>query len=591
METSRKKALGVAIRPGKGRRELGARVVLWGALALVLVLQGVALREQSLSGDGAHHLLAGEQALRWGQNRLNLEHPPLAKMVFAAPSLGGEPFAPPLVVEEALPWVSRVHAEPQRLHRATFLGRLGALLVFVLPFFAATAWLGRRHGGPRTGLLLVLFLGLSFCVLPQLTVLQTDTAVALAFVLTVICAERYLERPGRWRAVGLAGAAALGLVSKFSALLLGPAVVLTWLVAWRRHRGWRFVLHGLLMTAVVLVALEGVYRLANRDYDPEVGRGTIHAYCSGEGTVVSDHRLAAWEERLLALETVDPYLTQWLTGLLALWNQNAIGVYASYAFGEVSSSGRWWYFPAVLLLKIPLVLLALGLWWVVRRERRSRAGPSLLPMAAVVGVYLAVALTSNYNLGVRHLLPVLPFLFLFPARFLAERGSPASAVVVLLLAAESLALAPLWMSANNTWWLGRHDPARLALGTGNLEFRQNFRQLGRFMDEQGLERLGVLYPTLAPEVLAAWAPRAHLVTPGHPPVLEPGWYAVNVTVEQLVPALLAAPEGAVYQGEALRREAERWRPLWRAVQGGEDHGYAAGTFHIYRLATPVEPAP
>ena len=600
-----------------------------GLLVLVLVLQLVAIHGHSLTGDGAHHLLAGHQALRYGQNQLNLEHPPLAKLVFALPAaLAEEELVPPLTVQEALPWVHRVHRKDDVLRRATLSGRYMALAVFVVPFLVACFALGRRHGGVysgdvhsgdvhsgdvhsgvrgggvhsgvrgggvhsgvATGILLTGLVGLSLGALPYLTILQTDTAVALTFLLTLLAAERYLESPGFARAAILAWVAALALVSKFSAVLLGPAVLVA--VLWAPGLTWRRrFLHLSMMGVLVWLTVDATYLLANRSYSSTAGRATITAYCDGEGTVVADDRLAAWESRLLALERVDPYLAQWLTGFLAIQNQNAIGVYASYAFGEVRSIGRWWYFPVVFLVKTPLPILGVALWvlWRFLRRRSSSIPRSSLvsfslPRSSLLlwittVVYLAAALLSNYNLSVRHLLPVLPLLYLPVAQFLATRRR-AAAVVLAALALEALALAPLWMSATNTWWLGEHNPTRFALGAGNLEYRQNFRQLARVAEERGLEELKVLYPTLSPEVLAAWVPGARLVQPGD--ALDSGWYAVNVTVEQLVPALLAAPPGAVYQGESLRREARRWEPLWRAVIEGEDHGYVAGTYHLYFL--------
>jgi len=61
-----------------------------------------------------------------------------------------------------------------------------------------------------------------------------------------------------------------------------------------------------------------------------------------------------------------------------------------------------------------------------------------------------------------------------------------------------------------------------------------------------------------------------------------GWYAVNVTVEQLVPAILEAPDFDL-PNPAVKHVARDWMVLWSRVRRGEDHGYIAGTFHLYRL--------
>ncbi len=550
------------------------------AWVLLLGLQIVALYAQSLSGDGAHHLLAGHQALRYGQNTLNLEHPPLVKLVVALPLLlEDEPLAPPLTVEEALAGTRRVYEEPRRLRRVTVRARALALAVFVVPFLLACRALGKRFGGPSAGLLLTLMVGLSGSVLPNLTILQTDTAVALAYLLALLAALAYAEAPSLRRALGLGLACGLGLAVKFSAVLLAPVVLVA--VLWMpRQLPWRKRLAALAVVGLAALAVvELSYRCANRAYDPATGRETIRAYVDDRGTVTVEDRLLGAERALLALERVDPYLAQWCTGFLGVQAQNALGVYASFAFGEVRSAGRWWYFPAVLLVKTPLAILLAALWAV------SRLRPAPLPRrwtlpALAAALYLGAAAASNYNLGVRHLLPVLPILYL-PVALAVARRRLGMLVLAGVLAAESLALAPLWMSSTNTWWLGGRNPTRFALSAGNLEYRQNFVQLARETQARGIRDLHVLYPTLGEEVLRAYLPSARLAMPGQD--LASGWYAVNVTVEQFVPALLAAPPDAVRGHADLRRAAQSWQALWQAVRQGEDHGYVAGTFHLYRL--------
>src|SRR6185503_13378480 len=79
------------------------RGLLVAALAMVLALQGIAIYKQSLTGDEPYHLLAGHQAARYGDNTLNVEHPPLVKMLAALPLLRETPLAAPGVeVNDAL---------------------------------------------------------------------------------------------------------------------------------------------------------------------------------------------------------------------------------------------------------------------------------------------------------------------------------------------------------------------------------------------------------------------------------------------------------------------------------------------------------
>lgn len=560
-----------------------ARTLTLLALAVALALQIVAIHGHSLSGDGSYHLLAGHQALRYGQNTVNLEHPPLLKLLVALPlAVRDEPIVPPVRVADALAATDRLHADPGRLRSATVEARYLVLVFVVLPLLGACFVLGRRFGNTATGIVLALMVALSLGILPQLTILQNDAVVTLAFVLVALAVGRYLEEPGLANALRTGAAWGLGLAVKFSAALLAPAILVTVLAApglvgsWRR-RLVHLAAIGLLAWAIVDLAVLA----ANREYDHVLGREVIADYCENRGTVIVADRMTAWEQPLLALEPVDPFLAQWLTGFLAVRAQNAIAPYASYAFGEVRSHGRWWYFPAVLLIKTPLaILLAALLTLVAARRRLGMPSGRWLPVLVMVAVYGLAAATSNYNLGVRHLLPVLPFLYLPVARYVAGHRLR-SVLLIGWLTIESVALAPLWMSHTNTWWLGDRNPTRFALSAGNLEFRQNFVQLARYAERHGIEDLGVLYPTVSNPVVKAYLPDAHRVRPNE--TIEPGWYAVNVLVEQFVPALLVAPPGSVYDLDNLRQASERWQPVWQAIERGEDHGYVAGTFHLFRI--------
>ncbi len=544
--------------------------------ALALVLQVFAVTGQSLIGDAPYHLLAGHQALRHGTNSLNLEHPPLVKLVAALPLLAEEPLAPPITVERVLKESLRVFDDPAKEERVRIRTRALVLLAFGVPFVVACFLLGREASSAGTGVVLAAIAALSIPTLPSLAVLQTDTAAALGFTLTAFAALRYLK-PGRQ---GPNGGALLGLglglalAAKFSGVLAAPMVLVA--IAATKDVPWRRRLADLAVAAALALALVWTtYAIANHSYDPEAGRDAIRRYCRGEALIV-DHEMERWEEPFLAVERYSPSAAQYLTGLLGVRIQSSLGVYPSYAFGRIDSRGRWWYFPAVLLLKTPLVVLAASVL-ALYGWRRFRPTPEFLVLTTTLVVYLGTAVTSSYNLGIRHLLAILPLLYLPAARWTAATRRR-TAVVLGVLALEAAALAPLWMSATNTWWLGPYNPTRFALGS--VEYRQGFLALAQEARRRDVGRLHVLYPTVDARQVAAYEP-LRLVEPDEE--LVPGWYAVNVMVEQYVPAVGRSRPEDVRGHASLVALAERWEPLWREVERGEDHGYVAGTFHLYRL--------
>lgn len=590
-------------RRDAARREVAAGVFTAGGVAawlLLAALLGLAIDRQSLIGDAPYHLLAGDQTLRYGTNRLNLEHPPLVKMVAALPLLGERPLAPPVSVDQAVETSLELFTDRPRVRRYQLRSRWLLTIVFAIPLLACCYALGSRFGGPRAGSVLALSVGLSFAVLPFLPVIQTDTAVTLGFAATALALLRYLDAPSPARASIAGVALGLAMASKHSGILLWPSALFALLAgaaiepASRARRSLACLRDLALLVLASGAVLYVTYGVANRNYDPLLGRETIQRYLDGEG-LITGHDMQRHADLLLAAERIEPNLAQWLTGLLGIRVQNRIGVYPTYAFGSVSSQGRWWYFPAVLLIKTPLALLiasaaAAG----ARARRRPTSGPpsrrrGRLATAVVVittGIYLGVAVSSNYNLGVRHLMPILPFLYL-PAALWAARSRWRATLLVGALAMESAALAPLWMSATNTWWLGARNPTRIALSGSDTEYRQNFIALADAAHSRHIETLHVLYPLLDERELRAYLPRARLVVPDTR--LEPGWYAVNVIVEQYLPSIPRAAPGELRGHDTLVALARAWTPFWREVARGEDHGRVAGSFHLYRLPSSTEP--
>ena len=558
---------------------------LWtGLLAAIVVFQGLAIHWQSATGDGTLHLIAGHQALRWGENLVNWEHPPLVKLLQAVPaSLRTTPLLERTILpEDSLMAIRAAHLVPSdHLLWAVRAGRWMLMVTLVVPLLACCFLLGRRFGGVRGGLLLTSFVGLGFSVVANLSILQTDTAAALAFVGVVLAGGSLARGQHVWRWAVLLGLVwGVGLASKYSAVLLAPsllaAVVLT-PKTWLERLG---LLSASCATAFALVA--GSYGLANRHYDAEAGRQALDQYVEGRATLVVGEGFLPMRESLERLERVSPGLTQWLVGFWGIRIQNRDGIYPSFAFGSMRSAGWWWYFPALFLVKIPLAILLVGLWRCAAcaREVSSWARADLVIMGSTLVVYLGFAVTSSYNIGYRHLLPVLPFILL-PLAVVAGRNRRLFLALPVILVLECALLVPRWMSATNTWWLGDANPTRFAFSAGNLEYSQNYLVLARALQRRGIDEVGVLHPGVGEDVIKAYVPGARALAPGQDP--GSGWMLVNVIVEQYVPAILAATPQQLSNYDVRRSQALALEETWNRIRQGEDHGYVASTFRLYRL--------
>jgi len=129
----------------------------------------------------------------------------------------------------------------------------------------------------------------------------------------------------------------------------------------------------------------------------------------------------------------------------------------SFLLGRYSNRGFWYYFPMAFMLKTPLLtLIAIGaaLFFAFRRKEPWRSPVAFFLIPA--GIYLLASMSSNLNIGHRHLLPVYPFLFVMCGGLAVEwmkwkhqqSKKLLAAVTIGAIAASSLVVfSPPWKPA------------------------------------------------------------------------------------------------------------------------------------------------
>ncbi|MGH9551680.1 MAG: hypothetical protein ACRD3W_20005, partial [Terriglobales bacterium] len=188
---------------------------------------------------------------------------------------------------------------------------------------------------------------------------------------------------------------------------------------------------------------------------------------------------------------------EYVEGFRELVRHNRQGQPAFF-LGEVSSHGGWkLYYPVVILLKWPTIVLALALAGLVLALRRKLRVPAdLWIMASFPALYLAMAIFARFNLGERHVLPMYPFAILFAATVWewARHRRPAVALLILLAtlnAADALRFAPGYLSYF-TPFVQSAESYRL-LTDSNLDWGQGLLALTNYQREHPGERISLSY--------------------------------------------------------------------------------------------------
>lgn len=280
---------------------------------------------------------------------------------------------------------------------------------------------------------------------------------------------------------------------------------------------------------------------------------------------------------------------------------------AAFLNGEFALRGRWWFFPYAFAVKttIPaMVLGAIAFAALVRRWRsaderkrlRARVWASLYagaPLAALIAVYWLFAITSDLNIGHRHLLPIYPamcilaggaafwiepFVTRAPAAVAqqqaggdrrkprpqprvpraARAGYKAAGAAVLVLlawhAAESLRIHPDYLAYFNQI-VGGPSQGYKHLADSSLDWGQDLPALKDWLDREGLQRADGVYlsyfGTARPEYygiqatqLAGFIDRRPPPA-GPPPPLRGGIYCVSATVLDVIGQMFYKPD---YEG-------------------------------------------
>ncbi len=423
-----------------------------------------ASRTDSAIMDELAHIPAGYGYVRNLDYRLNPEHPPLVKALAMLPVL----FLGPNFPTQSDAWQNQVNAQwetgTQFLYQsgndATAIirwARIFPMLITVL-LIVYTYLLARSIMGRWWALLPAALLGLSPTILAHGHYVTTDIGAAFGIVFATYYFLKFVESPSTkhlWYA-GLSFGVAQ--VTKFSTPFLIPLFIFLAFVLWLRNaivdwnavarrtktffvRGVRWLWRITLIFAIGYVFIVyPLYFIFTRHYpiQKQVSDTTfiLNSFANGPppaGTPCKGLRCLADLDIWMSKQPVLRPFAEYMLGILMVLQRSG-GGNTIYYLGEVRGSGGYGYFPLLFLLKEPLPTLiivfaglAIAVWWTVRREGRGGRGRwrrildyigvnfAEFSMGSFIVFYWTYSIRSTLNIGVRHLIPTIPFIYILGA--------------------------------------------------------------------------------------------------------------------------------------------------------------------------------
>lgn len=495
------------------------RLAAFGLLLLMFILAGGAALHESPAVDEIAHVGAGLSYLQRLDLRLNVEHPPLAKVMAALPLVAAGTHAdysgPAWTISNkffaayAAQWAfgDAVLGRWNPWKSTLMLARLPMLLLTVLLGWCVYQY-AAKLGSSWAGLFCLALYVTTPCILTFGPLVLTDLPVTLFSLIALWRVGDIWAAPSSRNTMWFAFAFAAALLSKFTGLLLFPVIFIfflqtrVWPTAsepvdtserklWRGMRS-RAVLRGILFA--LIISYMAYFVLSFNEPDSML-------------SFIGHGRWASVIRR--PLMPIFIYL-------LGLGFTLLLGSRTTYLFGHTLAHGVPYYFPVVFVLKstlsfLILFLVAACLRLFLRKRKIHFISEAFQPhwrlLVVELVVFSFVCFVSRLNISIRHfMLPiVLLILMLAPLPKMIgalphSRIFQAFTLGLLVSCFVPILLAyPYYLPLVNSLSFGL--PAYYLVNDSNVSWNEGLPAVERFVREQHLKSIALDYTAMSDPAL------------------------------------------------------------------------------------------
>lgn len=309
---------------------------------------------------------------------------------------------------------------------------------------------------------------------------NTETAVALFSTGAFYVLYKYLKIENRkwlfWTIILLA----LAIVSKYTAVIFLPIMATLLIIKYLKSGKYNLkstlvaILLFIVITWLVLLIVYG-FKL---DIIPTLTEATKNSGYAKLSYV-----------RFLAIPGL------FFKGLFMITG-HAIDGHPSFLLGQFSKTGWWYYFPVALILKTPTPFLILfGITLVnIKKLLKNNFYLNICMILAIFG-FLAAAMFSRTNIGVRHLMPIFPFMIIFVSQVvILNKNIWFRALVATLIFWQILSVSFNFKNqiAYFNDFIGSRNGYKY-LSDSNFDWGQNFKEIKKYIEINNINNYFIGY--------------------------------------------------------------------------------------------------
>ena len=521
--------------------DLVAAVIIFISLAISFTL----ISRDSAIVDETAHIPAGYTYAAYNDYRLNPEHPPLAKYVSGIPLQFLDLKPPKLDTswQNILQWDSgwffifNAGNDPDQV---VFWARLPMLLFVLALGILLYKWASEEFGN-KTGLFVLFLYSFTPDVLAHGHFVTTDVPAAFGFALAVYTFSKFLDNKNLKYLIIAGVGLGVAQLLKFSAFMLYPILLLSIIVkSWidSRKTGEKFLtlLWGnfksyFWISIISLAVVWAMYIPMVWNMSGDVERRVIFNNMPAEGAEAFRNFLGYFADNPILRG-----LGHYILGLMLVFGRVA-GGNSTFIIGNFSDKAISWFFPVAFLIKTPvtiLILFVFSLIFTVWKKVDERKGWLLWLIGLPFVIYWMITLKGSLNIGTRHLLPVLPFMYIFIGlamqKIIESKKLAANLAVIIALftlAVPVVAAYPKYISYFNAFTFGK-DRHELMVDS-SLDWGQDLKRLASYVEDRNIKGLKIDY--FGGGLPSYYIPDSVEYRSGYGPTT--GWLAVSATFYQM----------------------------------------------------------
>jgi len=603
----------------KKSRLINFIIVIVGAI-IFISLCITSMRNDSATWDEPTHIGSGYMILKTGEDKLNPEHPRLFKQISAIPLLFLKlktPFTPDFnqKVNPVGFGVDFLYNQEVDADKILFISRLPSILIALLLMIFVFRFAKYLYGG-LAGFLALCLLIFDPNILAHSRYVTNDIYVTCFFFLSIYKLKRFVDEPKISRLIYLSIFSGLTLISKFSGLVLIPIITLIIVIEifFRRnnkilnflskekseqcnanfssynlqHKCYITKLKVFFIIFIILFIICGLIIFTDYSFESTTFEKAIEYKLNNTETKINDYLVnnesVLYKPMKFIVMKVPIPAPSYLYGVLWHFQYSAKG-HPSFLMGHFSKKGFRSYFPIVFLIKTSIVLilfLFLGIILFIKSLKKYFWNEYILILPPII--YFCIAIFDIFNIGYRHILPIIPFCIVIASKPMASiirrNWIMASILVIMIIyyIIGTMKIHPYYLSYFNESIGGAKNGYKYVVDS-NIDWGQDLKRLADYLKKNKIEEITVSYfgTANANYYGIKFNPLLIYLIPGSskeemsPEPNTPGLYAISVTNLQ----------GVYCKNQKIFDWLKRREPIARI-------GYS---IHIYKVEREFPPLP